>query len=107
MFEEFKALAYRKAVWQKLGEVLKDYFPEDLDQGHSDSYSITCEDVPYKDREVPREPIEDVLEEIEHIVKEAADGLASFTMVRRENERPETKKAQPVRSSSKGTRQKV
>lgn len=103
MFEDYKELAYRKAIWQKLGHLLQDHFPEDL----SVKDAIVCDDVPYKDRVVPREAIEDVLEEIVGIIGEAQRGMESFDMVRREHAGADGEKAQPARGSRKGARRKA
>jgi len=107
MFEEYKALAYRKAIWQKLGTLLRDYFPEDL----GESNAITCDDVPYKDRTVTREAIEDVLEELAGIIQGAEKQMASFDMVRKDDAGkrigPTGKESGPARGVRKGTRRKA
>lgn len=107
MFEEYRALAYRKAIWEKLGALLKDYFPEDLGEANV----ITCDDVPYKDRKVTREAIEDVLEELAGITKEAEKQMASFDMVRKDDAGkrigPTRKESGPTRRVRKSPRRKA
>ena len=82
MHDEYKKLAYEKAVWDHLLSRMEgELIVEDIQP----TYFITCDVLPYDDRMVPQSILKDVASRLRKFSIGCAGELTKFEMTRKKN----------------------
>jgi len=84
MNEEYKRLAYEQAVWRHLIDHIEDQL---VGSDTAPASTVTCDDLPFKERTVPQDVIREVEERIRRFADMCRQEMSNFSMVRKNDER--------------------